>query len=389
MLAGIALVALTLRSAATAVSPLLDAVRADIGVTTTALGILGLLAPACFSVFGAITPALGRRLGLERALVLSLAVTAVGSLTRPLAGGTTLFLVLSAVTLAGMAMGNVLLPPIVKRYFPDRIGSVTGFYVVLIAVSAALPPYVALPLADALGWQASLASWGLVAVVAVLPWLGLSSGGRGGVLLGGGGLPVHRSRRAWGLTAMFGMTALNVYTLFVWLPDILTSAGVATESAVGLLGLYAAMGIPATVVVPVVAARMADPFPLIVLFAAFFWAGYLGLLVAPTAYTWLWVVLAGLGPATFPISIAAINLRTATEAGSGSLSGMVQGIGYAVAVLGPLGFGLLHDTTGSWTGPQLLLVGSVVFMLAGGWSGLRPGPVEEDLGWELAADAGR
>lgn len=380
VLAGIAVVALTLRSAATAVSPLLPDIRADLTFGTTAVGILGLLAPGCFAAFGAVTPWVGRRLGLERALVLSLLVTATGSVTRPLAGSVPVFLGLSAVTFGGMAMGNVLLPPLVKRYFPGSIGAITGFYVVLIAVGAALPPYVELPVADAFGWQVSLASWGGVALLAVLPWLPLIRTRRDNGRIEGGGLPVLRSRRAWGLTVMFGFTALNVYTLFAWLPQILVDAGLSPAAAGGLLGLYAGVGIPASLIVPVVAARMARPFPLIVLFAVFFWTGYAGLVWSPSAHPALWVVLAGLGAGTFPISITAINLRTATGPASSSLSGMVQGIGYAGAGLGPLGAGLLHEATGGWTAALLVLAGTVVFVVAGGWWALAPGTVEDELG---------
>lgn len=386
VLVGIVLVALTLRSAATAVSPLLDDLRVDLRIGTTAVGVLGLLAPACFAAVGACTPMLGRRFGLEFALVLSLGLTAAGSLTRPLAGDTLTFLALSAVTLSGMAMGNVLLPPLVKRYFPDRIGSITGLYVVLIAVGAALPPYVAVPVADAFGWRVSLGSWAVVAVIAVVPWLPrLRRTGGADLLDRAARLPVLRSRRAWGLTVMFGVTALNVYSLFAWLPTILVDAGLPVARAGALLGLYAGVGIPASIVVPVIASRMANPFPLVVLFAGFFLTGYAGLLAAPATATWLWLVFAGLGPSTFPISIAMINLRTTTESGSASLSGMVQGIGYGGAGLGPLAVGLLHDATGGWSASLVLLAGTVGLMLAGAWFACRPGTVEDEVGLTPAA----
>lgn len=379
VLLGIVLVALTLRSAATAVSPLLEQMRADVDLGTTAVGVLGLLAPACFAGVGAVTPAVGRRLGLERTLVLSLFVTVVGSLTRPLAPSTTVFLLLSAVTLSGMAAGNVLLPPLVKRYFPGRIGPITSFYVVMIAAGAALPPYVAVPVAESFGWRLSMASWGLVALVAAVPWLPRLSASIAHHVRTQGRVAVLRSRRAWGLTVMFGMTALNVYALFVWLPPILIDAGISVDRAGALLGLYAGTGIPASIVVPLIAARMRNPFPLVMLFAVFFGIGYTGLAVAPAAHPELWVIMAGLGPSTFPISITMINLRTTTEAGSASLSGMVQGIGYAAAGLGPLVFGLLHDSTAAWTASLGLLGGTVGLMLVGAWFACQPGTVEREL----------
>jgi len=380
VLGGIALVALTLRSAVTAVSPLIEDLRADLGVGNAAIGILGLLPCACFAAVGALSPALGRRLGLERALVLSLAVTVIGTLGRAAVGSAVAFLVLSGLTLSGMAMGNVLLPPLVKRYFPDHIGAVTSFYVVMIATGAALPPYVAVPIGDAVGWRLSLASWAIIAAAAVLPWLPRLRASPGGDLVHPSErVAVLRSRRAWGMTLMFAMTALNVYSLFAWLPSILIDAGFSNSDAGTLLGLYSAMGIPASVVVPVLAAKMTNPFPLVLGFGVLFAVGYYGLLVTPTSQPVLWMITAGLGPATFPMVITMINLRTTTEAGSASLSGMVQGIGYAVAGIGPLVFGLLHEATGSWTPSLLMISGAVVLILVGAWFACRPGTVEQDL----------
>ncbi len=381
VLAGLVLVALSLRSAATAVSPLLDDLRADIGIGTGGIGLLGLLPPTCFAVVGAVTPAIGRRFGLERTLVASLLISAVGSATRPLAGDTPTFLVLSAVTLSGMAMGNVLLPPLVKRHFPGQIGAVTSAYVVLVSLGAALPPYTDVPLEAAFGWRVALGAWALVAVLAILPWLTqLRRTAAERSAAPRTRIPVLRSRRAWGLTVLFAMTSLNVYSLFAWLPEILVDAGVTRASAGLLLGLYATLGIPPSLVMPIVTARMANPFPLILLFAAFFLIGYGGLLFNPGSMTWLWVVMAGLGPSSFPMSLTMINLRTTSPAGSAGLSGMVQGIGYAIAGGGPLVFGLLHDGTGAWNASLLLLCGTVLVSVVAGWFACRPGTVEAELG---------
>jgi CP family cyanate transporter-like MFS transporter len=120
-------------------------------------------------------------------------------------------------------------------------------------------------------------------------------------------------------------------------------------------------------------------------FGAFFAVGYYGLLVTPTSQPVLWMIMAGLGPSTFPLSITMINLRTTTEAGSASLSGMVQGIGYAVAGGGPPVFGLLHEATGSWNPPLALLSCTVVLIMVGAWFACQPGTVEQELAERAAA----
>ena len=50
------------------------------------------------------------------------AITA-GLLIRPFTNSTAAFLAASALALMGIAVSNVLMPVIVKRYFPDRVGT--------------------------------------------------------------------------------------------------------------------------------------------------------------------------------------------------------------------------------------------------------------------------
>lgn len=385
VLLGMLLTALTLRSAATAVSPLTDELRTDLGIGTVGLSILGLLPPACFAAFGAVGPALARRFGLERALVLGLVVTAFGAFSRAVAPGTTTFLLLSGVALAGMGVGNVLLPPLVKRYFPDLLGPATAGYVVLLSAGAALPSYTGVPLADLLGWRWAIGVWGLLSVLAVLPWLPhlTRTAVRATNRVAGAvreRVPVFRSRRAWGLTVVFGVTSGNVYSGFAWLPEILVDAGQSVGAAGSLLALYAGVAIPTSVVMPLLTVRLRNPYPLLVLFVALFLTGYAGLAFASGTSTWLWVVAAGLGPSSFPMSLTMINLRTTTEAGSSALSGMVQGVGYAGSAVLPLAVGLLHQATGDWTVSLGLLAASTLLILAGGWYACRPGTVEGELG---------
>jgi len=105
--------------------------------------------------------------------------------------------------------------------------------------------------------------------------------------------------------------------------------------------------------------------------------GFLGLLLAPMQHPVLWVSLVGLGPSTFPLALTLINLRTRTPAGSAALSGFSQGVGYTVASLGPLLFGLLRQVTGSWAWPFAMLGGAVVVLLIGGYVACKPRMLED------------
>ncbi|MGM0928320.1 MAG: CynX/NimT family MFS transporter [Actinomycetota bacterium] len=171
VLAGILLLALSLRLAVSGVSPVLANIAAELPFGTASTGVLGMLPTAAFAAAGFAVPVLMRRFGLEALLLVAIIMAAVGQLGRAMSSDVSSFLILSGLTMAGYGMGNILLPPLVKRYFPDRIGLVTALYVTLLAVSTAFSPLLAVPLEQAAGWRFSIGVWAAVSVAALVPWL--------------------------------------------------------------------------------------------------------------------------------------------------------------------------------------------------------------------------
>lgn len=384
-LLGVLLVALSLRTPVAALSPILDRIGAEMTLDAVVLALIGAAPPLAFAASGFVAPALARRIGLEQALLLALAAMSLGHLVRAVAPESLALTLGTVLTLLGVGLGNVLLPAIVRRYFPDRIGLITSLYATLLSVSTALPPLIAVPVADSAGWRVSLAVWMLVSLMAAVPWVAvllekrprLVAGATGGAsdevadaVTGAVPVVVHppatgrlgvrmlRSPTAWALAVIFGSSSLSAYACFAWLPTMLVEhAGASDVTAGALLALYAFMGFPAGIIVPIVAARFPRGAALmVVLGAAFFALGYLGLLLAPAAATAVWVASAGLGPLLFPLALVLINLRSASPASTVALSGFVQTIGYIVGAVGPFVVGLLHDASGGWTVPLVFLL---------------------------------
>ncbi len=388
VLAGVVLVSLNLRVAVASVSPILDAVRADVALSTGDAGLLGAAPVVAFAVFGAVAPAVGRRWGLEPALVAAMLLSAAGEVARAMVTSAPAFLLFSVVALAGMGMGNVLVPPLVKRYFPDRIGGVTAAYAVGMAVSASFPPLVAVPLADALGWRQAVGVWAVVGVLAVVPWLVVvarSAAARRRLR------PVldhvtaeHPPRGrvwrvplAWAMAVTFAMNTANVYVIFAWLPEILGEAGVGEAAAGRWLALFGLLGFVSALVVPPVTVRVANPWWLMAGFASLYVVAYVGLLVRPTSPLWLWVTLLGIAPGSFPLVLTLVGLRTRTPDGASALSGFVQGLGYALAAAGPVVAGLLRDATGDWRATIGMLLALVGVLAVAGILACRPGMLED------------
>ncbi|GGK02702.1 MFS transporter [Luteimonas terricola] len=398
-LAGITLAAFNLRTAVTSITPLLDVVGREFGFGATMAGVIGMLPAAAFAAFGAATPALARRIGLERTVLLAMALAAVGLVLRSLAGGMGLLVTGSLVSLAGMGIGNVVLPPLVKRWFPHRIGTLSVVYITALQAGTIMAALLAVPLANAFGWRLSMGAWALTALVAMLPWLALLRRGTDAAPETGTddddddeipaagatdleSTPASRSRvwhtsLGWGMALMFGMTSLATYAMFTWMPRIFTDAGASPAFGGAMVALYTGFSLLGGLVVPALAVRMPNTFVLALGCAAAQFAGFAGLWAAPMAAPWLWATLVGIGGCTFPLGLTLINLRTRTPAGSAALSGFTQGVGYTLACLGPLLFGILKDATAGLAWPFAMLAASVIVMLAGAWQACQPRHLED------------
>ncbi|HUG49993.1 MAG TPA: MFS transporter, partial [Terrimesophilobacter sp.] len=284
-LVGILLVALNLRTAVTAISPIAAQISGDIPLGNLGLSVIGTLPPIAFALAGIFGAPIATRLGLERFLIIAAVAMVIGHLLRALAGDFPLLFLGSVLAFTGMGVGNVLLPPLVKKYFSDRIGVVTAAYVTIMALGATSPAVLAAPVAYAAGWRVSVGVWALVALLGLLPWIGVllqRRRDRAALALeldGGAALIVPpsrmvngiwHSRTAWVVAIVFSVTSFNAYAMFAWMPEILiTTAGQTPVQAGALLGYYSAIGIPFALLAPVLAARMKNIGLIIELGAAF------------------------------------------------------------------------------------------------------------------------
>jgi CP family cyanate transporter-like MFS transporter len=380
----IVLLAFNLRLAVASIGVVLDSVRHDLVMTATVAGVLTTLPVLCFAVFGVGSAGTVRRLGLHRTAVLVLAMMAAGLVARSVVDDRIVFLACSMIALAGAAVGNVILPPLVKAHFPDRVPLVSSLYGAALMAGASLASVVTVPLSDALGgWREGIAAWAVVAGLAIVPWLLMLRRDVHASPVAQERLPlsrVLRSRLAWAMLLIFGSQSAVAYAQFGWFAQILTDAGVSDTYAGTLLGVISGIGIPLTLALPWLIGRVGDRPYLPWAFGAVTAAGWLGMLVSPAGAPWLWATLLGLGGGAFTWTLTMIARRTRTTAGTAALSVTTQGLGYLIAGLGPFGVGALHDATGSWTVPLIALIALAVPIVVAGTIVARPVMLEDTLG---------
>lgn len=395
MILGIVLTALNLRPAITSLGALLEEVRDGLGMSGSVAGLLTSVPPLCFAVFGVMAPRLARRFGPAAVVCAGMAAIATGLLLRPYAGGTAGFLAASALALMGIAVSNILMPVIVKRWFPDRIGSMTGLYSMALALGTSSAAAVTVPMTEALGgsWRTGLAAWAVLAVVAVVPWLpfvrdrGARSPEQRGSVRGGGRAParaegpalrITRSRTAWALAVFFGLQATAAYITMGWMPQIFRDAGVPAGTAGLLLAVTMVMGVPLAFVIPRLATRLPHQGPIVAVLGVCGLLGYGGLHLAPADGAWAWALLIGIANCSFPLALTMVGMRARTGAGVVKLSAFAQSTGYLISVPGPLLVGVLYQHSGGWGLPLALMAALMLPQIAAGVLAGRDRVVEDE-----------
>ena len=411
-LAALLLGAVNMRPAVTSLGPVLAEVRAALGMGATVAGLLTSVPVACFAVVGTIAPRLARRFSAPTVVAAGLTAAVVGLAARVLTTGTVGFAASTALALAGIALVNVLLPAVVKDRFPDRVGTVTGWYSTALNAGATAAAGVTVPIAGAFGdsWRIGLGVWAVLAALSVPPWILLSrtaapihptpipdppgrptltsdpdarpmptSDSRATTAPGSGALPITtsdsgarpsartapaptpagpmaRNPVAWALATYFGLQATSAYVMIGWLPQIFRDAGLSAATAGLLFAVTSLLGVPLSIVLSSLAGRLRSQSGIAVGMAVVGLIAYAGLWWAPNGGAWVWAVLFGVANCSFPLALTMIGLRGRDGATVVRLSAFAQSAGYLLSIPGPVLVGVLYDHTGGWSAPLMLMM---------------------------------
>ncbi|NBC99361.1 MFS transporter [Atlantibacter hermannii] len=375
MTGGLLAIAATLRVSFTGAAPLLDMIRAGYSLTTTQTGLLTTLPLLAFAVVSPLVAGIARRYGMERSLAGAMLLMCFGIALRSVEGSVWLF---SGTALIGcaIALGNVLLPGLIKRDFPGQVARLTGAWSLTMGTAAALGSALVVPVADAgFGWRGALLSVMVFPLFALLVWLPQCRRSVTASVTGSGALrqqSLWTSARAWQVTLFLGLNSLVYYVIIGWLPSILISHGYNETHAGSLHGLLQLATAAPGILVPLLLHRLKDQRGIAVLVSLLCALSALGLWLMP-GFASLWVVIFGLGSgATMILGLTFIGLRSGSAHQAAALSGMAQSVGYLLAACGPPGIGKIHDMTGGW-GLPLLAVAliSLAMALAGGLAGRK------------------
>ncbi|MGP9807567.1 MFS transporter [Halomonas sp. AOP12-C2-37] len=372
LVVGILFIAANLRVPFTGIAPVLPLIQNDFGLSNSALGLLTSLPLLAFAAFSPLSASVAHKFGIERTLFGALVVISLGILLR--SAGSAWALYAGTILIGtGIALGNVLLPGLIKRDFSKNMASMTGAYAITMGASGAVGSAVIIPLTQAWGWPIALSLLVAVPLFALVLWLpqlkkhdpvNLSGPKKSATVA------VWKSPLAWQVTLFMGLNAMPFYVAVGWLPTILIDHGISATQAGSVHGtLQLATAIPGLILAATLR-RLKDQKLAAVTTSLLVAISLIGLIYAPNL-AMLWAALLGFGSgASMMLGLTFIGLRTKNAGDTAALSGMAQCVGYLMAAAGPLLLGQLHDWTGGWTAPLLT---TAAIAIAGAFTGMMAG----------------
>lgn len=352
---GIIMLGIVMRAPFTAIPAILTDIAQSLNVGVSELGMLTSIPLLMFAFCSTLAPRLANRFGTEKLMAGVLLILAIGSFLR-------IFnlpsLYLGTVFIGGAtAIINVLLPSIVARYYPDKIGFYTTVYVTIMGLAATLAAMVAVPIVAATSWQLFLLIISFVVFLAFIIWLPNTRGETIQTVQAKGSQmkqsPLFHNKAALAFLLFGGLQSMLFYTEITWLPTIAQTAGIGKTEAGLLIGVYSFISIPISMVIPEIVSRLSRPnrAKLMVSLSSLTFIGlFLMMIASENMMMWLFIhiLLGTTTGALFPYMMLNFSLKTTSSHATAQLSGMVQSGGYLISAIGPVLLGYSYPLVGTW-----------------------------------------
>lgn len=370
MALGIIFIATNLRAPITSVGPVINEITDYFNLSNIQAGLITTIPLMSFALLSGFAPGISNKIGMEKLLLFSLVLLTSGLLIR-ITGQVYFLFIGAAMVGAAITVGNVIMPAVIKKEFPDHTGIMTGIYAVSMNLTSAMAAgfSIAIGTATGWGWKGSIGVWAIVAILSLLVWIPqvLKRKKQVEAPVKASFKSMFKSRLAWNVTLFMGLQSLLFYCIAAWLPAVLQDWGMSKEDAGWVLSYVQLAQLPITFVGPVIVSRMKNQGILVWITGLLMLAGILLIIIFKSQFIILATILIGVaGGLAFGLAMMFFVLRTKNPAMAASLSGMAQSFGYLIAAAGPPVFGLIYDFTGNWTYSFYLLIIGVAALIYSG-----------------------
>ena len=371
---GIIFVSFNLRAPITSVGPVIDLIQAQYHLNSSMAGFITTLPLLAFAIFSPFVAKINHKFGHGLTMFAGLLLIIIGELVRSYTNVYGLFIGTICIGI-GIAIGNVLIPSVIKHKFKKNVGSIISIYITSMCIFAALGSGLSIPATEIFGWNTSLAIWVILALLALVVWLPQLKESENYNNSDDLKLEeimqsksIWKSPLAWWVTLYMGTQSLLFYTLIAWIPSILMFKSFDSHFSGMMLLLFQLVGLPATLLVPIIADKVKHQKLIATIISLIYLLGVVTLLFAQSTFAVISsMIFIGLGMGgAISLAIGFISLRTPHAKKAAELSGMSQSAGYLLAAVGPILIGFIYDVTKSWTNALLVLIALILLLIVFG-----------------------
>ena len=116
---GVIFLSLILRTPITSVGAILGPLKSILDINNTVAGFITTIPLIAFAIFSPIVAKISNKAGLEKTLLLAAIIISIGLALR-FHINTYVFFITTFIIGVGITIGNVLLPGLVKKYYPEK-----------------------------------------------------------------------------------------------------------------------------------------------------------------------------------------------------------------------------------------------------------------------------
>ncbi len=356
--------AVNLRSPYTSLPSVIDFIKADLHINSQTAGLLSSIPIFCFGFLMPVMSSAVSRLGVDRAVIVTLIGIAAGVLLRSGPGVSFLFLG-TFVMGAAMTMGNLVALMVISRDFRRQSDIITGIYVIAMSAGSMLTAGVTAPLSMLIGWPLALAFWSILAFISLFFWAlvfkyrrpqAASQNAKSQPATSTAQKrdqsvqPTWRRFNVWLLALCFAAHTFMFYALTAWFPPYLEEVGHMSLAKAGTVAsFFQIVAIIGCFLVPWM--TRSGKFSRAMLFAIVSGSWFImiaGFIIAPSWWV-IWIMFGGIGSGGgFLVVFMLVMDLAQTLDENRRISSFVQGVGYIIASSGPTFVGYLHQHSGNW-----------------------------------------
>ena len=353
ILLGIIFLGMILRTPITSVGAIIGPLKKLLEINNTVAGLITTIPLIAFAIFSPFVAKISNKIGLEKTIFLATIVASIGLLLRFYIN-TSVFFVTTFIIGVGITVGNVLLPGLAKKYFPENLGVMTGFYAVIMNVSASIAAGISYPILNTnIGGEKfstglAVNIWLIISVLNIVIYAIITKNSKSERIEDkkAGGKGYLRSLKMWSVMLSMGLQSALFYCSVSWFAEIMISKGFTPSEAGLLLSISQFAQFPSTFLVPVLAEKIKNKLIIPIFIAMGYVASLIGMIYIQGnfALMTIYIVLFALaGGGSFSYVMYLFSAKSKNEEEAADISGLAQAGGYWLAAIFPPLLGYIRD----------------------------------------------